>query len=157
MKPKITVDRPTISMNSRYFTLDECAFLLRKTPRQVQSMVNKGELTSMVRRDETAPILIHSSQIDRILFPWQHIVRVDQRIDALHKLIEALKERINAQELAERVNMLDANVARLSDDLDELQKIVAELVEVRTRPQQIAPARRGLLRFFKRVFGSDNG
>mgnify|MGYP001606345682 CR=1 FL=1 len=78
------------------FTVKQAAYLMGLRESTVKEMIASGKLLTIKgTRDETENELIHDSEMSRFQHPWEHIFRLDERINAQQALVETLKAKIN--------------------------------------------------------------
>jgi len=69
------------------------------------------------------PPLIHESEVHRFVHPWQHIFRLDKRVDSLLALVETLKNK-NTLELNESTNNRLENI---EESMDEFRRDLRQI------------------------------
>lgn len=80
-----------------YFTVRQAAYLMGLRVDTVREMMKNGKiLYDKLNTDEGDDTpLINETEMSRFQHPWEHIFRLDERINAQQILVEQLKAKIN--------------------------------------------------------------
>jgi hypothetical protein len=127
-------------IGSPMLTLLEAAFLMGITEEQLQKLIDDDQIL-VVKSQGMEPPIIHESEVHRFLHPWQHIFRLDKRVDATQQLVETLKKSAIVQletDIALRLNCFDKNIEEMRRDL---QFIKAHLFPPKIAERKAVPAK----------------
>lgn len=124
---------------SPYVTIEQAAFIMQETPETLREWINKG-LMFCLRTFPGKPLMIHQSEFDRFRQPWKHIWRLDQRISALHGLLEEFKKKIiGGDTVQDAILNLELIGDRLKAEVEEIQQELGD-IRVRISKTEVQPA-----------------
>jgi excisionase family DNA binding protein len=78
------------------FSIKEAAYLMGLREETLRRMIDNGKiLVIKVGLEKGEEPRIHETEMSRFQHPWEHIFRLDQRVNSLQAMCEFLKTKIN--------------------------------------------------------------
>lgn len=112
-------------IGSPMLSVQEAAYLMNISEEELQVLIDKGQLLVIESHTEDPP-LIHESEVHRFVHPWQHIFRLDSRVDSLLALVETMKGRgfhcEDVLDFRSRLVVMERQVAEMRTDMKVIKE-----------------------------------